>query len=264
MSWYTEYYSRKTPSISSEKREEEGEGGGEEESEGEGEGEGEEMERMLGELTLISPPNTAPLGDSLSSDGGRESESQMDTLAIMRKKLLDMTEGPENPTSPDADTTPHKTCSTAEESRTEIEPTSLSVMMTAISIEPPTPTAAAGETVTLRGEEERGVRHSASGSNRAESLLAANGLNSGRLKLGHFESGRSEDDLLPSTTGGGGGGGGGEGDGVKVMGTRGRSPCFSPASLHASPSDSVTVRTLPLSPSLSLPLPPPLSVCVCM
>ena len=102
----------------------EGEGVGEGE-EGEVEGEVEDMEKMLSELTMISPPTTAPLmEDSLS--GQEEEDGASDSLELRRKRLLE--------TSEDTVTPPTATPS---------------VVTAAINIEPPTPTTA-NETSLVR------------------------------------------------------------------------------------------------------------------
>ena len=199
---------------------EEGEGEGEREEGEDGEGEEEEMERMLNELTLISPPNTSPLreeeeeaeGENRRQDEENESSttSSLDTLTQMRLRLLETIEEDKINHTP-SNTTPSKTLPTAlpnNETSEEIatnRPPLTSLSSSAINIEPSTPTS---ETMAT---------------NIVDSVITANSGSDGSLQLGHSYD---EDNLLPSTTGC-------RGDGREM------SPCFSPASLQNSPGDTV-------------------------
>ena len=195
---------------------------GEREEGEDGEGEEEEMERMLNELTLISPPNTSPLreeeeggGENRLQEGDEESESSttssLDTLTQMRLRLLETIEEDKINHTP-SNTTPSRTPPTAlpnNETSEEIatnRPPLTSLSSSAINIEPPTPTS---ETMAT---------------NIVDSATTANSGSDGSLLLGHSYD--DDNNLLPSTTGC-------RGDGREM------SPCFSPASLQNSPGDTV-------------------------
>lgn len=164
-----------------------------------------EMEKMLSELTLISPPSSAPVLDSLhSEEGGSESGNSLDSLALMKKRLLDTMES-------DKTSVGHK----AEEEESATDKVGVS-SPTAISIEPPTPTTPSQQKTLA----ER-TNPTAMGSLLGDSL----------------KSDLSEDDLLPSTSDI-------DSTDITKESTLSakKSPFFTPASLQNSPSSSDTVR----------------------
>lgn len=162
-----------------------------------------EMEKMLNELTHISPPSSAPPQDSLHSEGGSESGNSLDSLALMKKRLLDTTDSPQT----DKTSVEHKV--EGEENSTDEVSSPAS-----ISVEPPTPTTPSQQKSLAEGDR---TSPSTMGS------LLGDGL---RLGL-------SEDDLLPSTsdpascT-----------NKTKDSTSPKKSPFFSPGSLQNSPSSS--------------------------
>lgn len=167
-----------------------------------------EMEKMLSELTLISPPSSAPVLDSLhSEEGGSESGNSLDSLALMKKRLLDTMESDKVSVDQEAEGEREKATGKVGVSST-----------TAISIEPPTPTTPHQQRTLV--ERDR-TSPTAMGS------LLGDGL----------KSDLSEDDLLPSTS-----------DVDSACRTKDstssakKSPFFTPASLQNSPSSSDTVR----------------------
>ena len=98
---------------------------------------------------------------------------------------------------------------------------SLSHIVAAINIEPPTPTTSAGQEPSLAGD---GGSHDIPSEDGLDRLTTADGSKS------------CDDELLPSTTSGS------RGDESKGVTIRGKSPCFSPASLQNSPRNSHLVR----------------------
>lgn len=164
-----------------------------------------EMEKMLNELTHISPPSSALLQDSLHSEGGSQSGSSLDSLALMKKRLLDTTES-------DGTSVEHKV--EGEENSTDEVSSPAS-----ISIEPPTPTTPSQQKSLAEGDR---TSPSTMGS------LLGDGL---RLGL-------SEDDLLPSTSDPASCTNKTKDSTSPIK----KSPFFSPASLQNSPSSSDMVR----------------------
>ena len=78
----------------------------------EGEEEEDDMEKMLGEMTLISPPSTTPLlEDSLTEGGSGSANSSLDTLAAMRRRLMETEDGSEGAVTPPTTTPPSDTAS---------------------------------------------------------------------------------------------------------------------------------------------------------
>ena len=78
----------------------------------EGEQEEDDMEKMLGEMTLISPPSTTPLlEDSLTEGGSGSANSSLDTLAAMRRRLMETEDGSEGAVTPPTTTPPSDTAS---------------------------------------------------------------------------------------------------------------------------------------------------------
>jgi hypothetical protein len=179
----------------------------------EGEEEEDDMEKMLGELTLISPPSTTPLlEDSLTEaeEGGSGSaSSSLDTLAAMRRRLLETEDGSEGAATPPTTTPPSDTASGKKN------------VTAAINIEPPTPTTTAGNEPSLVGY---GGSRDVPSEDGVDRLTTTDSLKS------------CDDEMLPSTTSGRHGDGDREGKGAGTA--RGKSPCFSPASLQNSPGNS--------------------------
>ena len=101
----------------------------------------------------------------------------------------------------------------------------LSPVTAAINIEPPTPTTTAGNEPSLVGD---GGSRDVPSEDGVDRLTTTDSLKS------------CDDEMLPSTTSGRHGDGDGEGKGAGTA--RGKSPCFSPASLQNSPGNSNLVR----------------------
>ena len=183
------------------------------------------MERMLSELTMIVPPSSAPVTDSLSSreeeEGGKERGSEpsdsLDSLALMKRRLEETMEEPsEMSVGRGQDAAVWESTGEGEEPRTVGVDTLQVSSSTSINIQPPTPTTPS-QKKALGGEKDSSPR---TGHHLGEGLKPA----------------LSEDDLLPST--------GGFNERVSpIKGSpRKGSPCFSPASLQNSPDASKTVR----------------------
>ena len=183
------------------------------------------MEKMLSELTLISPPSNAPVTDSLHSGEGGEGESEssnsLDSLALMKKRLLETMEPDPSETSLDWGGRERQARENGEKMGRNGNTLGVSAS-TSINIEPPTPTTPSQQKTLAERDGER--------TNSREAGLLGDSL----------KPDLSDDDLLPST----GDVNKATNEGVSLAkGLPGqRPPCFSPASLQNSPNASSTVR----------------------
>ena len=217
------------------------------------EDEEDEMEKMLSELTLISPPSSAPLLSSLHSEGGEEgsgSSNSLDSLTLKKKRLLDTMEPTEaDPTETSLDCRPQDGASEdrGDGGKGRGTDSLRASSTTAINIEPPTPTTPGQRKSLAEREVDR------------TSPCAGGGLLGDSLK-----SGLSDDDLLPSTdltTCADGSASPGRGS------PRQSPPYFSPASLQNSPSSSNTVRNcvrMCVCTYMYMPVCMCVHVCVCV
>ena len=183
------------------------------------------MEKMLGELTLLSPPSTTPLGGNSQGDEGEgesESGSSLDSLALMKKQLMETVEETKGALLDAA------AMNTGNEGMESLEQNSASTT-TAISIEPPTPTTGVGQTLTTDRTNPQPLT-SGTATRGMDSLLTTT---TDSVRSGLRGEEEEDEELLPSTRSG-------RDEGSRA---KSRSPCFSPASLHNSPSTNSTVRS---------------------